>query len=435
MVTLQESCREAKSEATALRVENSRLRNEARDREKFWRALWQTRKTGQPPDPTDDSCLPSYAQGQSSPASSSSSGILSPSATGVTHLADSQFRYSGAQSNPLIPPSQPYMSSADYPQRSPALGYAPVPGPSAGQSDALSSPQSGAHGVYGMYVADKPSREDSWSPSGVCTGREYNPVDGSQSPVLVEASSASMPELSYNAQYSASIHSTTIEASYGSEQPLYMFSPSRSVSPALTAASTASSTSISVSSTSIAPSNYQFTFPEGTMMQDRPEFASFRRHFTLQGGTANVAVAGTVGDVLRHKLSTRPTPQHPSAPSPSNSRGEVPAYHEEEPYQSPTASHASARQRHNGTPESVPAPPVSRSPSPNAKISGTLAIIKAQAFGALRRTRGKTRTSSEGIAKAAVDALSAHGLGLGLVTGPPNKRQRLQQKDEDDSRV
>jgi len=41
---LQDSCREARSEATEVRQENMQLKHAGREREKFWRALWLTRK-------------------------------------------------------------------------------------------------------------------------------------------------------------------------------------------------------------------------------------------------------------------------------------------------------------------------------------------------------------------------------------------------------
>ncbi|EIW86696.1 hypothetical protein CONPUDRAFT_141133 [Coniophora puteana RWD-64-598 SS2] len=66
----------------------------------------------------------------------------------------------------------------------------------------------------------------------------------------------------------------------------------------------------------------------------------------------------------------------------------------------------------------------SRSPSPaEPPISGTLAVIKAQAFGALRRTRSKTKKSADGGAKTALDLLAAKGIGMGVPTS--SKRPRL----------
>jgi hypothetical protein len=52
-----------------------------------------------------------------------------------------------------------------------------------------------------------------------------------------------------------------------------------------------------------------------------------------------------------------------------------------------------------------------------------LAVIKAQAFGALRRTRARTKKSSEGAARVAMDVLEARGIGMGV--GATSKRPRL----------
>ena len=95
-----------------------------------------------------------------------------------------------------------------------------------------------------------------------------------------------------------------------------------------------------------------------------------------------------------------------------------------------------ARRARTATPASTlrsasPAPswPAS-SPSPGPPpICGTLAVIKAQAFGALRRTRGRSKKTSDSAAKAAVEALAARG--IGVVGNPPAKRPRLHDGDGD----
>jgi len=70
-------------------------------------------------------------------------------------------------------------------------------------------------------------------------------------------------------------------------------------------------------------------------------------------------------------------------------------------------------------------PPHSRSPSPvPAAISCTVAVIKAQAFGALRRTRARTKKTSEGAAKVAMDVLEARGIEIGSVPAG-SKRPRM----------
>ena len=55
----------------------------------------------------------------------------------------------------------------------------------------------------------------------------------------------------------------------------------------------------------------------------------------------------------------------------------------------------------------------SRSPSPiGPHICSTLVVTKAQAFGALRRTRTRQQRGSEEAAKAAMEALEARGIGM-----------------------
>ena len=58
-------------------------------------------------------------------------------------------------------------------------------------------------------------------------------------------------------------------------------------------------------------------------------------------------------------------------------------------------------------------------------------MIKAQAFDALLRTRGRSKKTSEGAAnlKAAVKALAARG--VGIVAANPARRPRLHDSDGD----
>jgi hypothetical protein len=71
-----------------------------------------------------------------------------------------------------------------------------------------------------------------------------------------------------------------------------------------------------------------------------------------------------------------------------------------------------------------------RSPSPGAPpLSGTLAVIKAQAFGALRRTRSRAKKGADSAAKVALEALEARGIGMGVSTG--SKRARVDYDAED----
>src|SRR5262249_2541209 len=144
---------------------------------------------------------------------------------------------------------------------------------------------------------------------------------------------------------------------------------------------------------------------------------------TLHGGTADISVASSLGsDAVRLRLGSRRANSGPerhllpvlpplseSENGSQNDRGSS----EGEPS---TFSHNRLRSR-----RSTPPSRTSRSPSPGHSsgppISGTLAVIKAQAFGALRRTRARTKKSSEGAAKVAMDVLEARGIGIGSATG------------------
>lgn len=179
-------------------------------------------------------------------------------------------------------------------------------------------------------------------------------------------------------------------------------------------------------------STFPFTFPDNSATAGRTEF-DYRRQthphpaeVTLHGGTADISMAGTGADAVRYRLGTRransgaDNPLLPILPplcgsdngSP-NDRGSSDG--ESAPYQN-----ARLRSR-----RSTAASRTSRSPSPGSAppLSGTLAVIKAQAFGALRRTRARTKKSSDGAAKVAIDVLEARGIGMGAQVG--NKRQRL----------
>lgn len=429
VLQLQESCKTAKQESTELRSENHRLRNEARDREKFWRALWTARRTGMPPDPSDEASLPSYAQLHHSSPTATPNRMASVSPT-IVGPYDPRLRYPTDSSPSLV--QNPYQgaTSTDFVQRSPAMGFAPVntsiqvPG----RPSSVDPPRISPYNPYPPYATDGSSPNDTWSQQGIPTpSGEQPPIDGSQSPTYVESPSLTSSELSYTSHYGVTGEEQKVPLN-GMHSAPYMYPASRSISP--------SSTPTSTSSTSLAPAPFQFTFPDVNMLQDRPEF-SRRPHnpyfaargpeLTLHGGTADIPIAGSVGDALRYRLTHANTmPPMPYSRTENNSGEGVSDDSETH------TKNGRARARRSTAPSVVPSR-TSRSPSPAPPISGTLAVIKAQAFGALRRTRGRSRRSSEGAAKAAVDALSARGLGLGVNLGPAAKRPRLKNDHNDDT--
>jgi hypothetical protein len=56
-------------------------------------------------------------------------------------------------------------------------------------------------------------------------------------------------------------------------------------------------------------------------------------------------------------------------------------------------------------------------------ISNTLAVIKAQAFGSLRRARIRPKRANDTASKVAVDMLSARGIGMGVQSPARHSKQ------------
>lgn len=207
----------------------------------------------------------------------------------------------------------------------------------------------------------------------------------------------------------------------------YHFPGSRSISPSTSTPPSSSSTSLT--------SPFQFTFPpEGT--QERPEF-EYRRHstahsaeVTLHGGTADISLASAGSEGVRYRIGPRRAnsgPERPLLPSlPHFSGSENGSHHE----RGSSEGEASSYSQHPKLRPRRGLERVSRSPSPTTPpVSGTLAVIKAQAFGALRRTRTRTKKSSEGAAKVALEVLEARG--IGMEGTPGSKRPRLQNEHAD----
>lgn len=152
-------------------------------------------------------------------------------------------------------------------------------------------------------------------------------------------------------------------------------------------------------------------------------------------GGPDISLAGPGSDAVRYRLGA------PRRANSDGDRGLIPSL--------PTFSgsdHSSQNDRGSSEGESGPyshqrPPPPrrytapsrsSRSPSPGTPpISGTLAVIKAQAFGALRRTRTRQKKTGEGASRAAMEALEARGIGMGVGVSTSNKRQRLDSDDGD----
>lgn len=262
-------------------------------------------------------------------------------------------------------------------------------------------------------------RDGQWHASS--NGDSGAPVSNgsSHSPAYVNSPTLTSSEMSYVQRYPAEDQKVPLS---NLDTAPYVFPNSRSLSPTASTPPSSSSTSLT--------SPFQFTFGEGSVAQDRSEF-DYRRHssahvadVSLHAGGPDISLAGPGSDALRYRLGARRTnsgdrPILPAVPPFTGSDG---SQNDEEsgPYSRP-------RSRRDG-----PSSRSSRSPSPGTPpISGTLAVIKAQAFGALRRTRTRSKKSGEGASRVAMEALEARGLGMGAAGLVGNKRQRLDMEDGD----
>jgi hypothetical protein len=441
VLQLQESCREAKTESAELRKENNRLRHNTREREKFWRTLWQqSRKNGGHSDsPQDD--YPSHLQSNYPP--SNGAPLASPiSPSHVNQYGDQSMsaRYppardpSGSMSN-----NNGFNPGAghEYPNRSPTITFAgtdPEHGSLDGRPNSLHSQQRvQKYTPYSPYDVEGGVREHAWSQNmtqAPMSGGDPMQQDGgssSHSPGFVEAASnLTSPEMSYVPRYPVDDQKMSL-TNLDTNAP-YVFSQSRPLSPS-------ASTTSSASSTMTSP--FQFPFPDGSAThQDRPDF-NFRRQsagagaeLTLHGGTAHISL---MGQNDRYRL---PSVRRNINTSDSQAFSMVPPLGPETPSHERTDGEGEGSYYHTSQPpvrRSTTTSRTSRSPSPGTPpICGTLAVIKAQAFGALRRTRTRTKKGSEGAAKAAMEALEARGIGMGMSVPKSNKRPRLDDDDDDD---
>ena len=392
LVELQESCRANKADAKKLQADATGLRNEARDREKFWRAVWQTKKTGMPPDSTDDVSLPSYARTHSSPPSVPG-GMISESSThydpALRFPHDPFSLLSGYDDGP--PPR--------YPQRSPALDYPNVDG---NGSIITRPPYVTGYAPQPPYTQEGSSPADkSWQQLGLQGHSGYPTIDDSQPPTTYAASpTVTSSDASCPNQYGGVVN----DAKMADGTPK-MHPESSSILPA--------STPMSTSSTSLA---YRYNFPENSVIPDF-RYSIGTRELTLPGGTANIPVAGMVGDGLQYRsaaathASTMPNTSLVSAPY---SRSD-----------NTLDGRGSDRSNSVSTVATASSSHISCSPSPDSPCN-TLSIIKAQCFrGNFRRDR--KQAPRPGAAKAAVDA-------FGTVPGTnANTKKRPRRDDNEDT--
>lgn len=276
------------------------------------------------------------------------------------------------------------------------------------------------HPIHGSREGPWPLAQSSSSggDSGVPPGSSHS----SHSPHFAESPTLTSSEMSFVGRFPVEEQKMPMNSL---EPAPYVFPTSRSISP--------SSTPPSASGPPLtAP--FQFTFPDSST-QDRPEF-DYRRQpqphspeVTLHGGTADISAVPGV-DAVRYRLGARrsdPGTDHPLLPVlPPLSGSDNGSQHERGSSDGEGPPYSRLRPRRSAVPSRT-----SRSPSPGVvpPLSGTLAVIKAQAFGALRRTRARTKKPSDGPSKVAIDVLEARGIGMGAQAG--SKRQRMDDDDFD----
>ncbi|KAF7969344.1 hypothetical protein HWV62_27675 [Athelia sp. TMB] len=425
VLQLQDSCREARSQVAELRQENARLRHEYREREKFWRAL-QAKRSGQGSDPDDIPPLPaSYSPNHTHQS-------VAPSHLSSTHANqfgddNMSYRTDGSICSPYnsTGTNQTYSntSSLPYPGANDQISGDNVSHQMNGQRTA---------GKYGyVYPLQTGSNREGWTNGNhahvASNGSSHSPVYTSSptiaSPTLTSPTLTSS-EMSYAHRYPMEDHKVPL--THNLEGATYVFPNSRSLSPTSSTPPSSSSTSMS--------SSFQFNFSEGNVPHERSDY-DYRRHHgpdvAMHGPAGpDISLAGPGSDALRYRMAAgarRPAPESERAALPSLpafSGSENGSQHDRSS-EGESGPYAQRRERRDtGT--------SSRSPSPGAPpISGTLAVIKAQAFGALRRTRTRQKKGGDGASRAAMEALESRGLGMGLNVPVGNKRQRLDDDDGD----
>lgn len=402
--------------------------------------MWQTRKAGQQMDADEQFPLPP-------PFSPPQANIMK------THLGSINIQHYGSEALGYRSSEDAFchagystsgLSNHSFQNHSPAMSFIAA---GATENDI---PADGAiphrlpkYEAY-TYSMGNTSRDTRWQgqpsiqslPSAGNCGIVTNPQP-SHSPTYEESPTSTSGDMSYVGRFSTEEQkmSALDSAPYvfpNGERFVTSERNRRSMSPT---ASTAGSSS----STSIAPT-YPFTFPNhgvgamstasNTLEQDRADF-DYRRHsnphggdVTLHGGTADISVT-TSPDAVRYRVGARRL---------ESDRPLLPALAPILPADS-SLKHERSTSDGDNTPYSNPrlrtrratVSRESRTPSPGTPpISCTVAVIKAQAFGALRRTRTRTKKSSEGANKVVMDVLEARGIGMNL--SPGTKRPRF---DED----
>ena len=271
VIQLQESCRESRSELVELRQENARLRHEHREREKFWRPLYQARKAGQASE-SDDLPTP--------PLSSPFLGHVQPSglatASLIQHPYGSGLSYRGEDSA-TCHYITPGTNNTNFPTQTSTISFPSNGLPTDGSSGSALNHRVGKYATY-PYSAHESPRDPRWQASpalpGSLNGGESATPPHSHSPPYLESPSLTSTEMAaYPGRFSGdeqkvALTSVLDNAPYvfptgeGFHQGIGDSVPnSRSMSPSSSTPS--STTSLPLTS------SFQFTFHEPSAGQER----------------------------------------------------------------------------------------------------------------------------------------------------------------------
>ncbi|KAI0271359.1 hypothetical protein BC834DRAFT_438519 [Gloeopeniophorella convolvens] len=411
VLQLQESCRDARSEANELRQDNHRLRTAGRERENLWKVLWRTKMGSEAQ--LDDIPPPPACFGSMHPQYTAINSQIGQAAVGP--YAEDGLHYPGGNAPSFSDASYPSGTPNGLTARSPSVPYAHGDGEGHRGSNKYSSYPSPPRNLI---------RDVTWAPPLALTGSSggdsghAGSSSSSHSPTFVESPSVTTADIPYISRYSGhgfddqKVSQTALDSTH-------YFPTSRSHSP--------TSTRPSSSSTSLT-SPFQFPFPDSSAPQEKGDYDYRRSHapeVTLHGGIADISLLGHSSDGIRLRLGAHRSdsaterslfPPLPGLTKTNGMNGEGIEVDGD-------IAHTRLRPRRTMA-------HMSRSPSPGAPpLSGTLAVIKAQAFGALRRTRTRAKKGADSAAKVAIEALEARGIGMGVSTG--SKRARVDYEDDD----
>jgi hypothetical protein len=411
VLQLQDSCREARAEANELRQDNTRLRTAGREREKFWRALWQTKKGSE--SQVDEFPPPPPCFGPMHPHITAINSQIGPA---VGPYAEDALHYPTGNTPPFSDVTYPTGTPSELTTRSPSIPFAH------GESESHRSANQ-----FTPYPSPPRNlmRDVTWAPPIALTGSSggdsghAGSSSSSHSPTFVESPSVTTADVPYLSRF----------PNHNYEDQKVLPSPLDSTSYLPTSRShSPTSTRPSSSSTSLT-SPFQFPFNDGPTPNEKGDF-DYRRHHppevTLHGGMADVSLLGHGGEGIRLRLGTRRPDSTTDRPifSPLSGLLKSDVTTGDGCDVKSDVAHSKPRSRRTIA-------LTNRSPSPGAPpLSGTLAVIKAQAFGALRRTRSRAKKGADSAAKVALEALEARGIGMGVSTG--SKRARVDY-DEDDA--